>query len=161
MASTDKEPGYPAGRLEAAMADVVMTAGYAGKTLEGFVALLAENTVEVLVDVRLTPISRKKGFSKTALREALEAAGIRYVHARDLGNPKEFRTRASSVSECLDLYSGYMAERWSEVLSPLAATINGGRACLLCFESDPAECHRSIVAPKLADTLGSERVVNL
>ncbi|SEM69999.1 DUF488 domain-containing protein [Nonomuraea pusilla] len=43
---------------------------------------------ELLVDVRLTPISRKRGFSKTALATALAAAGIACRHMRALGNPK-------------------------------------------------------------------------
>ncbi|PPJ18215.1 hypothetical protein C5E45_10195 [Nocardia nova] len=44
--------------------------------------LLAEAGVATVVDVRLTPISRKPGLSKTKLSAALAEAGIRYVHLR-------------------------------------------------------------------------------
>ena len=40
-----------------------------------------------LVDVRLTPISRKPGLSKTALGRELAAVGMVYEHRRELGNP--------------------------------------------------------------------------
>ncbi|MDR1430587.1 MAG: DUF488 domain-containing protein, partial [Propionibacteriaceae bacterium] len=44
-----------------------------------------------LVDVRQTPISRKRGLSKTALGAALSEAGIDYIHLRELGNPRDNR----------------------------------------------------------------------
>jgi uncharacterized protein (DUF488 family) len=47
--------------------------------------------VRVLVDVRLTPLSRKPGLSKTKLSEALAAVGIKYVHHRALGNRRDNR----------------------------------------------------------------------
>ncbi|MFE5214053.1 MULTISPECIES: DUF488 domain-containing protein [unclassified Streptomyces] len=52
--------------------------------------LLARN-VRTVADVRLTPLSRKPGFSKTKLTGALAEAGIGYRHLRALGNPKENR----------------------------------------------------------------------
>ena len=55
------------------------------------VATLREAGVQRLVDVRKFPSSRRRGFSKTALAAALDAAGIEYVHARALGNPKPNR----------------------------------------------------------------------
>ena len=65
-----------------------MSIGYEGKTVDDLVAQLLEQGVPVLVDVRLTPPSRKPGLSKTKLSEALAAVGIGYVHHRALGNPK-------------------------------------------------------------------------
>lgn len=53
----------------------VVSIGYEGKT----VAQLLAQDVKVLVDVRLTPLSRKPGLSKTKLAEALRAAGIDYL----------------------------------------------------------------------------------
>lgn len=55
------------------------------------ISLPQRNRVDVLVDVRLNPISRKKGFSKSSLQQALGAARIEYRHERQLGNPKSNR----------------------------------------------------------------------
>lgn len=54
----------------------LVSVGYEGQGLTGFVGSLRAQGVEILADVRLTPISRKKGFSKTALRAALADAGV-------------------------------------------------------------------------------------
>jgi hypothetical protein len=54
---------------------------------------LVDTGVERLVDVRELPLSRRRGFSKTALGDALRHAGIEYVHVRALGNPKPNRER--------------------------------------------------------------------
>ncbi|MBF6074268.1 DUF488 domain-containing protein [Nocardia beijingensis] len=69
----------------------LVSIGYEGKTVGDLVAQLVEQGVEVLVDVRLTPLSRKPGLSKTRLAESLAAVGIGYVHHRALGNPKSNR----------------------------------------------------------------------
>ena len=49
--------------------------------------MLADAGVERLIDVRELPISRRRGFAKTALGEALAAEGVEYLHMRSLGNP--------------------------------------------------------------------------
>ncbi|MDG4769766.1 DUF488 domain-containing protein [Solwaraspora sp. WMMD792] len=58
--------------------------GYEGRSVDGLIAELRAAGVSRLVDVRLTPISRKPGFSKSALAKALNAAGIAYEHRREL-----------------------------------------------------------------------------
>src|SRR3954471_17458392 len=60
----------------------LVSIGYEGKTVVDLVAQLLEQGVRVLVDVRLTPLSRKPGLSKSKLAEALVAVGIIYVHHR-------------------------------------------------------------------------------
>ncbi|WP_405796186.1 DUF488 family protein [Streptomyces sp. NBC_01506] len=67
------------------------SAGYEGRDIDSFVTSLVESRISVVADVRLTPISRKKGFSKTRLGEALAEADIEYIHLRGLGNPKDNR----------------------------------------------------------------------
>lgn len=69
----------------------IVSVGYERRNVEEFVELLSVNRVDVLVDVRLNPIPRKRGFSKPALTKALDDVGIVYRHERSLGNPKENR----------------------------------------------------------------------
>ena len=61
------------------------TIGYQGRSLEEFLAVLRREGIGCVVDVRRNALSRKPGFSKTALREALAGAGIDYLHLRRLG----------------------------------------------------------------------------
>jgi hypothetical protein len=55
-----------------------------------------------LIDVRDVPLSRKPGFSKSALQANLEAHGIAYVHLKGLGDPKPGREAASGVRRMCD-----------------------------------------------------------
>ena len=69
----------------------LVSVGYEGRSVDELIAVLRRYDVSLLVDVRLNAISRRPGFSKRALAEALHAAGIEYRHAPELGNPKENR----------------------------------------------------------------------
>ena len=75
--------------------------GYEGADLEGFLGTLLARGVRTVVDVRLTPISRKPGFSKRRLAAALAELGIDYVHLPALGNPKWNRPGFSGSAAAL------------------------------------------------------------
>lgn len=91
----------------------VVGVGYEGQHAEQFVDELRSAGVDVVVDVRLTPISRKRGFSKRSLAEHLESAGIRYEHLRALGNPKD--NRAGFAGDANELRSALA--RYDELLA--------------------------------------------
>lgn len=134
----------------------VYTIGYEGRSINGFVEALSAAGVDVLVDVRMNAISRKRGFSKTALRHAVEAAGIDYDHRREFGNPTENRRSATSVEDCLERYAKTMDGRWQELLGALRKDHDARRIALLCYEANHEECHRGIVAAKLRDELQTQ-----
>ncbi|WP_252446038.1 DUF488 domain-containing protein [Pseudonocardia humida] len=69
----------------------LLTVGYEGRSVDDVVAGLVAQEVSLLIDVRLTPLSRKRGLSKRGLTEHLAAAGIEYLHLRALGNPVDNR----------------------------------------------------------------------
>jgi uncharacterized protein (DUF488 family) len=133
----------------------LFTIGYQGREPAELVAALEEHSVEVLVDVRDKPISRKKGFSKRALEELLGATGITYVHARALGNPKTNRDAGGGAQTVLANYEAWMAERWDDAFEALRPMMEDKRVCLLCLERDPRECHRTIVAREIMTRLGA------
>src|SRR3569623_1853956 len=66
----------------------LFTIGYEGVTLDAFIRTLKKAKIALLLDVRELPASRRKGFSKTAHRTALAAAGIAYREEKCLGRPK-------------------------------------------------------------------------
>jgi uncharacterized protein (DUF488 family) len=63
----------------------VYTIGYEGLDIEAFISLLAMHRIEIVVDIRELPLSRKPGFSKKALSSAFKLSGLQYVHMVDLG----------------------------------------------------------------------------
>ncbi|MEU8863164.1 DUF488 family protein, N3 subclade [Streptomyces umbrinus] len=124
------------------------SAGYEGRDIDSFVASLLDSRIDVVADVRLTPISRKRGFSKTRLGEALAEADIEYIHLRGLGNPKD--NREPFWDGRVDLgrtrFRGLLqsAEAQSD-LDRLAERALQSRVAVLCFEKDESRCHRQVV----------------
>jgi uncharacterized protein (DUF488 family) len=70
------------------MHPTLFTLGYEGLTIEVFIARLQAAQVKTVVDVRELPLSRKKGFSKSAFCSVLSTHGIAYLHVPALGCPK-------------------------------------------------------------------------
>lgn len=139
------------------------TIGYERFTNEQWLDSLVAHRIQTVVDVREMPLSRKAGFSKTKLSEALAARGIEYVHLKALGNPKTYRDRLREGWD-FDEFEGKYAEileRESEAVAMLTALTESRRVCLVCFEEDPARCHRSIVAEYLARWMPNLRVSHL
>ena len=124
--------------------------GYEGQTVEELIAQLRAMGVSRLIDVRLTPLSRKPGLSKTALGQALDQAGIVYEHRRELGNPKENRPGFAGSHEAREDARTLFAEllRRPESRTALDAVAEAGRrerVAVLCFEADESRCHRQVV----------------
>jgi uncharacterized protein (DUF488 family) len=131
----------------------IYTVGYEGTDIGRFVKTLLAVGIEVVADVRALPLSRKKGFSKNSLREHLQCAGIGYLPYQELGDPKPGReaAKAGRYSEFRKIYSAHIeTDKAAKRVDDLADTAAERVTCMLCFERDPATCHRSIVAEKLA-----------
>ena len=140
----------------------LFTFGYEGHTIEGFIARLKKAGVTVVVDVRELPLSRKKGFSKTAFAVALENAGIVYSHLPTFGCPKPIRNQYKidgNWKRYEKAFNSYIATQTSAV-EGLAKFSKTTKACLVCFEADFNFCHRSLVARAAADA-GGASVIHL
>ena len=133
----------------------VATIGYEATSVDEFLATLRDAKVELLVDVRAVASSRRPGYAKTRLAANLDGAGIDYLHLRRLGTPADGRAAARSGrhEEMKRIFREQLAtDEAQDELHALAELVRAGRrVCLLCFEADPAHCHRSIVAAALAD----------
>ena len=139
------------------MASKLWTIGYEGATLVGFLASLRRARVSLVVDVRAVAVSRRKGFSKTALAAALCETGIGYLHLRDLGDPKPGMgaARAGRRREFRTIYNAHLRGAVVQAALAEAARVVEHRAkCFLCYEADPSGCHRSIIAAALSKKTG-------
>lgn len=131
------------------MAATLFTIGYEQATQSAVVSALREAGVEVLADIRYLPLSRRAGFSKSSLKAAVEEAGIGYRHFKHLGTPAEGRAAAKrgDHAELARVYAGQL--ELPEALAQMAelrAMAEEKRVALLCYERDPAGCHRSLLA---------------
>lgn len=140
----------------------LFTFGYEGLTIEAFIERLGQMRVEMVVDVRELPLSRKRGFSKRAFRERLAASGIHYEHLPALGCPKPIRDQYRADGDWSAYTSAFLLHLRSVTadVRSLASTAQGQRACLVCYEADHDTCHRTYVA-RAARAAGAPAVQHL
>lgn len=124
----------------------IFTIGYEGATQAELIAALRAAGVSQVIDVRAVPNSRKPGFSKNVLAAGLKEAGIDYVHLKALGTPAEGRAAARKGQWAV------MNRIYAAQLETPEAGMEAARmivlaeekpSALLCFERDPAQCHRT------------------
>lgn len=139
----------------------IYTIGYEATTMDEFLATLAKAGVRRVIDVRALPLSRRPGFSKSPLAASLAEAGIRYVHLKPLGTPKEGRDAAKKgdVATLRRVYDEQLELPETQVAAvrmlELAAELP---SALLCFERDPCHCHRTLLLQAVA---AGQEVVDL
>jgi uncharacterized protein (DUF488 family) len=137
------------------------TIGYEGKTLDEFLGELAAAGVESVLDVRAVAASRRPGFSKTALSNALAERGIGYRHFRALGTPSEGRAaaRAGKVAEMRRIYAGQLETPEAGLQMEQAVEAAAEKpSALLCFEAEAAGCHRRMLAERMLEQTQFELV---
>ena len=127
------------------------TIGYEGKTIDEFLDMLKEHSIQCVIDVRERSVSRKKGFSKSALKQFLNKNNIQYEHFRNLGSPKEVREHYHSTHD-FPAFARQMNNHLNTQtgsLKNLFEIIRKKRCCLMCFETNAVQCHRILVAKKI------------
>lgn len=132
----------------------VITIGHSTRSLGEFLDLLRVAGVSVLVDVRIAPGSRRHPqFGKDALAAALAAAGIRYVHAPDLGGRRQGRADSPHVgwrNASFRAYADHMeSPAFQEAIASVIATARSQTVALMCAEAVPWRCHRQLIADAL------------
>ncbi len=131
----------------------IFTIGYESTTVPEFLAALQNAGVRRVIDVRAVPNSRRPGFSKTPLRNALAEAGIDYVHLRALGTPAEGRAaaRAGRHADLERIYASQLELPEAIVQSAQMLELAAEKpSALLCYERDPAHCHRTLLLDAVA-----------
>ena len=140
---------------------MIFTVGYSKKDLTGFISQLEEHSIDILVDVREYPLSRKKGFSKTSLSESLKNSDIEYRHFKELGSPKDLRHKYIEDGDFeyfkSNFKKSYIGRK--DTLRLLTDLASNKTLCLMCCEADWSGCHRSILAEELVDLHNGEIVV--
>lgn len=126
----------------------IFTIGYEGATVAEFLDALRTAGVERVIDVRAVPNSRRPGFSKTPLRNALAEAGIDYVHLRPLGTPADGRAaaRAGRIEDLERIYAAQLDLPEAIVAAQQMRELAEEKpSALLCYEREPACCHRTLL----------------
>lgn len=144
----------------------IYTIGYEGKAIETFVEVLRENNIHMIFDVREIPLSRKKGFSKNTLQDILSKNDIGYQHFKELGSPKTIREQLYENKDYKKFFDSFRAylEKQPETMDIIKTAIKDNsdkNFCLMCFEKNPNECHRSIIAEQIISSKSKAKKIGL
>ncbi|HYT11786.1 MAG TPA: DUF488 domain-containing protein [Candidatus Nitrosopolaris sp.] len=128
--------------------------GHSTRTLDELVELLALNHVELLIDVRAAPGSRRMPhFAKAALGVSLPERGIAYEHMPELGGHRPARPDSINTgwrNEGFRGYADYMQEdAFRAALDTLEQKARERPTAIMCAEAVPWRCHRSLISDAL------------
>jgi uncharacterized protein (DUF488 family) len=131
-----------------------MTIGHSNRSLEEFLGMLQAHRIELLVDVRTVPRSRHNPqFNRETLPVSLAGAGIKYRHMPGLGGLRHPRKDSFNTGWRNDSFRGYadymQTSEFAENIRELLALEDGHRVAVMCAESVPWRCHRSMIADAL------------
>jgi uncharacterized protein (DUF488 family) len=134
--------------------NVVLTIGHSNRSLHDFLALLAAQQVEMIVDVRKLPGSKKfPHFNADALGESLGSARIAYLHAPELGGRRRPRPDSPNGGWRNQSFRGFadymLTTEFDQALTGVLRSIGQKRAALMCSEAVPWRCHRFLIADAL------------
>ncbi len=135
----------------------IFTVGHSTRSSDELIALLRENRVERLADVRAYPRSRRNPqFDSEALGADLAAAGIGYRHLKALGGrrgPQQLEAASPNRlwrEPAFQNYADYaLSEGFRAALEALRELAQAERCAVMCAEADWRRCHRRIIADYL------------
>ena len=136
------------------MAGFLWTIGHSTRPIEEFIELLQAHGVQLLVDVRTTPYSRRNPqFNTGALAESLPQAGLRYQHLPTLGGRRKSRPDSVNLGWRNVGFRGYADYMQTDIfwgaLEELMAHGKKRATAIMCAEAVPWRCHRSLIADAL------------
>jgi len=132
----------------------VWTIGHSTRTIEEFIDLLRQNSIETLVDVRHFPGSRRfPDFNRAALDQRLATAGIDYKHIVELGGRRRPRADSRNLAWRNAAFRGYAdymeTQQFRQGVDCLLSIARCGRTAVMCSEAVWWRCHRSMIADYL------------
>lgn len=139
---------------EAAEAGTVWTIGHSTHSLEAFVGLLHAHRIDVLVDVRTVPRSRRHPhFHTDALARELPAVGLQYRHLAALGGWRKAAADSPNGGWRNVSFQGYadyaMTAEFQSGLGELQTLASRSRPAVMCSEAVWWRCHRRLIADRL------------
>ncbi len=132
----------------------IYTIGHSNRTLEDFISILKSFNIELLVDIRMFPGSKKyPHFNKPELERSLAKENIRYLHLIDLGGRRKANKDSKNTAwrhPAFRAYADYMeTENFQHGISKLVEAGLKYNTAYMCSEAVWWSCHRSLVSDYL------------
>lgn len=132
----------------------MLTVGHSNRPIDEFLRLLKAHGVKRLVDVRTVPRSRHNPqFNRDSLPQSLAAEGIAYEHMPGLGGLRHAKKDSLNTAWKNLSFRGYadymQTPGFGSNLDTLIELDRVGGVAIMCAESLPWRCHRSLIADAL------------
>jgi uncharacterized protein (DUF488 family) len=134
----------------------LFTIGHSTRPLDEFLAMLREFKIEVLVDIRRFPGSRRlPHFNRESLEKTLPAAGIEYIWLEDLGGRRSGPEIDKSLNPGLTSagfrhYADYtQTEQFRLAVDKLLSIAGEKTSAIMCAEKLFWKCHRRLLSDYL------------
>lgn len=132
----------------------IWTVGHSTRSGEEFTEILLAHNINVLVDVRTYPSSRRyPHFNRATLASALALVKIRYEHDARLGGRRTPRPDSHNTAWRNAQFRGYAdhmeTEDFKDGVRELLELSSEQRVAVMCAEAVWWRCHRSLIADYL------------
>ncbi|WNM59165.1 DUF488 domain-containing protein [Candidatus Nitrospira allomarina] len=139
---------------ETPVSPVLWTIGHSTRPIEELVGLLQSHGIQLLVDVRTIPFSRRNPqFHQKTLAQSLREAGLQYRHMPELGGRRKTRQDSVNVGWRNAGFRGYADYMQTQKFwGGLEELVNIGQqspSAVMCAEAVPWRCHRTLIADAL------------
>ena len=132
----------------------IWTIGHSTRDLGKFIAMLRSFQIELVVDIRSFPGSRRyPHFNKEALAISLPKTGIEYIHLPDLGGRRKPLNDSNNTGWRLAAFRGYAdymeTDAFEKGIKNLELLASKKRVAYMCSEAVWWRCHRSLISDYL------------
>lgn len=132
----------------------VYVVGHSTRPIGAFLEILRAHSIDTLVDVRTIPKSRHNPqYNSDSLKASLKAAGIGYVHLKELGglrHPMRDSPNTGWRNPSFRGFADYMqTDDFEKGTDELIRLTENGTVAIMCAEGNPFRCHRSLIADAL------------
>jgi len=135
------------------MKNIVYTIGHSTRTLAQFIELLKKFEIKLIIDIRTIPKSRyNPQFNSEKLKEKLELANVKYIHIKELGGLRHSKKESINLGwKNLSFrgFADYMQTKDFEIGLGKLIKLSKNKTAIMCAESVPWRCHRSLIADVL------------
>jgi uncharacterized protein (DUF488 family) len=130
---------------------IVHTIGHSTRNIEALVELLRAHAIELLVDVRRWPASRRyPHFNREPLATSLKTNGIEYIWRGDLGGFRKPAPDSPNTAWRVAAFRAYadfmLTDEFEQIMKEMEMVAAQKRIALMCAEAVPWRCHRQLLA---------------
>jgi len=132
----------------------IWTIGHSTHTLDEFMVMLKSFQIELVVDIRSFPGSRRYPyFNKESLAVSLPENEIEYIHLRELGGRRKTTIDSRNTGWRVAAFRGYAdymeTDKFNNAIKELECLAAKKRVAFMCAEAVWWRCHRSLVSDYL------------